>query len=122
MNKSTRYIVLGSIILVLVGLFVWYKAVPGKYDKLAMCLQEKGATFYGAFWCPHCQTQKQLFGKSASKLPYVECSTPDGKGQLQVCIDAEISSYPSWVYPDGTIETGEKTPQYLADKVSCSIE
>lgn len=122
MNKTTRYIILFSLIAVFIGLFVWYKAVPGRYDKLADCLTEKGAKFYGAFWCPHCQTQKQVFGKSASRLPYIECSTPDSKGQLQVCIDAKISTYPTWVFADGTVEVGEKSPQELAEKTSCSIE
>jgi len=28
--------------------------VPGKYDALATCLKDKGAVFYGAFWCSHC--------------------------------------------------------------------
>lgn len=47
---------------------------PGKYDELAQCIEKSGTKFYGAFWCPHCQAQKALFGKSAKKLPYVECA------------------------------------------------
>ena len=41
---------------------------------LAEYLTEEGALFYGASWCPHCQEQKRLFGASASRLPYIECS------------------------------------------------
>ena len=41
----------------------------GKYDEFAQCLKDKGATFYGAFWCPHCQAQKKLFGTSVKFLP-----------------------------------------------------
>ena len=25
-----------------------------RYDEFAMCLQEQGAMYYGAFWCPAC--------------------------------------------------------------------
>jgi len=75
---------------------------PGKYDTFAQCLKDKGATFYGAFWCPHCQAQKKLFGSSEKFLPYVECSTTDGSGQLQVCKDKNITGYPTWELADGT--------------------
>ena len=77
-------------------------SVPGKYDAFAECIANSGATFYGAFWCPHCQGQKKAFGSSAKYLPYVECSTPDGNGQTQVCIDKKITSYPTWILKDGT--------------------
>ena len=50
-------------------------AGPGKYDAFAQCLKDKGAVFYGAFWCPNCQEQKKLFDSSIKLLPYVECST-----------------------------------------------
>lgn len=75
---------------------------PGKYDAFATCLKDKGAIFYGAFWCPHCQAQKKLFGSSAHLLPYVECSTADAQGQNQICIDKKIESYPTWILADGT--------------------
>jgi thiol-disulfide isomerase/thioredoxin len=94
---------------------------PGPYDGLASCLKDKGVKFYGAFWCPHCAEQKKLFGNSVKLLPYIECSTPDAMGQTQVCIDAKIESYPTWVFPDGTRVTGGLTPAELAAKSGCSI-
>lgn len=94
---------------------------PGKYDSFATCLKDKGATFYGAFWCPHCQATKKLFGSSQKFLPYVECSTADGTGQTQACIDKKVSTYPTWVFADGTRLTGELTLQELADKTSCVL-
>src|SRR5262245_50308877 len=75
---------------------------PGTYDAFAQCLKDKGAVFYGAFWCPHCQAQKKLFGSSASLLPYVECSTLDGNAQTAVCTDKKIASYPTWEFADGS--------------------
>ena len=90
---------------------------PGKYDQFAQCLADKGAKFYGAFWCPHCQNQKRMFGsKSAKLLPYTECSTPDGKGTTQACIDAGVKSYPTWKFADGTELVGEIPLIQLAEK------
>ncbi|MFM7713642.1 MAG: hypothetical protein ACKO7A_13315, partial [Microcystis sp.] len=34
---------------------------------LAKHLKAIGAKEYGAFWCPHCYDQKQLFGKEAGE-------------------------------------------------------
>lgn len=96
-------------------------ADPGKYDAFAQCLGNKGAVFYGAFWCSHCQTQKKLFGSSAKLLPYVECSTADGRGQLQVCKDKNIDGYPTWEFADKSRLNGEISLSQLAEKTSCPL-
>ncbi|MBI3573861.1 hypothetical protein HY090_02320 [Candidatus Kaiserbacteria bacterium] len=95
--------------------------VPGALDSFVQCIKDKGVIFYGAFWCPHCQRTKAMFGDSASKLPYVECSTPDGQSQTQVCKDKAIVQYPTWIFPDGSQLTGEHTLQELSDKSQCSL-
>lgn len=102
----------------------WAYAVtqPGKYDTLASCLKERGAVFYGAFWCSHCKNQKTMFGKSASLLPYVECSSPDGQTQLQACKDEHIVTYPTWVFPDESRQTGEISLKTLAEKTGCPLQ
>jgi thiol-disulfide isomerase/thioredoxin len=95
---------------------------PGKYDTFAQCLKDKGATFYGAFWCPHCKAQKALFGSSVKLLPYVECSLPDASGPNQLCKDKKIAGYPTWEFTDGTRPfPGEASLQQLADKTTCSL-
>ena len=115
-------LVIGTIASIVSGFGgVGQESGPGKYDELAMCLKEKGAVFYGAFWCPHCQTQKKMFGKSAKLLPYVECSTPDGNGQTQICIDKNIEGYPTWEFADGTRLNGEVSLAALAEKTSCTL-
>lgn len=65
--------------------------------KLAQYLTEVGAKKYGAFWCPHCYEQKQLFGKEAfQEINYIECD-PNGKNpQPEACVAADIQSYPTW--------------------------
>ena len=74
---------------------------------LAEHLTEQGVLFYGASWCPHCQEQKRLFGASASRLPYIECS-PAGRGAPQApsCTRAGVRTYPTWVI-DGRVIVGE---------------
>ena len=120
MNKST-YIVIGIVVLLIVGIFMLPKSTGStKLDAFATCLGQKGATFYGAFWCPHCQAQKALFGASVDKLPYVECSNPD-QTQNKTCNDKQISSYPTWQFADGSRLTGEIPLDQLAQKTGCTL-
>ena len=94
--------------------------VVSAYDTFAQCLTDAGAKFYGAFWCTHCQAQKKLFDNS-KKLPYIECSTPDTKGQTQQCIDAKVTTYPTWDFADGSRTEGEQTFADLAAKTNCPL-
>ncbi len=120
-----KYLIGGGIALVLIlGVLVFLNKAesgPGKLDQFATCLADKGLKFYGAFWCPHCQAQKKLFGNSAKLLPYKECSLPDASGQNAMCNELKIASYPTWVYPDNSTTTGEVTLQSLAEKSGCSL-
>lgn len=122
MNKSLLGIIFGGVLLV-VGIYWLVNAStgPSKYDDFAKCLKDNGATFYGAFWCPHCQNQKKMFGTSDRFLPYVECSTPDGNGQLTNCKEKGIETYPTWEFSDGSRETGEIALSRLAEKTSCQL-
>ena len=122
-NYQGLILVLG-IVIVFVAVVVWITAQnnqPDKLDAFAACLKDKGAVFYGAFWCPHCQNQKALFGRSERLLPYVECSTPDGRGQLEVCREKNVEGYPTWVFPDGSRESGEIALDHLAEKTGCEL-
>lgn len=128
MKKNHIIIAVGVLVVLALGGFISYQsyraagpAVSGVYDGFAQCLKDKGAIFYGAFWCPHCQATKKLFGASQKLLPYVECSTPDGNNQLQICIDKGIKQYPTWVFADGSQLTGERTFAELAEKTSCEL-
>lgn len=123
MNKSTIISTLVVVVVVVVGLVLLQNASnkPSKYTELATCLAEKGATFYGAFWCPNCGNQKKLFGTAADILPYVECSTPDGKGQQMVCTEKGIASYPTWEFADGSRLVGTQDLEVLAEKAGCPM-
>ena len=110
-------VVVGGII----GARAWSASQPGQYDQFAQCLKDEGATFFGAFWCPHCQEQKRLFGNSEKLLPYTECSLPDGKNQTQICIDEEIKTYPTWEFKDGSRLMGVQSFEDLAEKTGCEL-
>ena len=114
----------GIVVVAIVGagsMIIGAYNAPAPLDGFAQCLKDKRATFYGAFWCPHCQNQKKLFGKSESKLPYIECSTSNGKGQTQACIDKKIDGYPTWEFADGSRESGELSLAKLAEKTDCKL-
>ncbi|MDO8482528.1 MAG: hypothetical protein Q7S86_01765 [bacterium] len=122
-NKKTLMFGITALIAVIV-LLVYASRVssgPGKLDGFAQCLKDKGALFYGAFWCSHCQNQKALFGSSKKYLPYIECSTPNAKGQLPICIDNKIASFPTWVFPDMSTTTGEISLAVLSEKTGCAL-
>ena len=95
-------------VLFIAGL-VWLIRTPGKpgaLDSFAMCINDSGAKFYGAYWCPHCVEQKELFGASEKRLPYIECS-PAGPSAPQAteCKEKDIKGYPTWII-NGTRYTG----------------
>ena len=127
MNNNVKIFVsvVGVLILGTIGMAVVRSNTaptgPGKLDTFAQCLKDKGAVFYGAFWCPHCPSQKKLFGSSVKLLPYVECSTADGRGQLQVCTDKNITSYPTWEFADSSRLNREIPLSQLAEKTACVL-
>jgi len=110
--------------LLLIGAVVWLARTPGKpgqLDAFAQCISDSGATYYGAFWCPNCKNQEAIFGRSARLLPRVECSTPDGQGQLQVCQEAKIEGYPTWDFALGTRVTGTQSLEALSESTGCPL-
>lgn len=123
--KKTTKITLSVALLLIVGgpLGYWAYAMsqPGKYDALAACVAESDAKFYGTFWCPYCNEQKRLFGRSSDLLPYVECSPPNRQGQYEVCTEAGVTLYPTWTFADGTTQEGVLTPEELAERTSCTL-
>jgi uncharacterized membrane protein len=73
--------------------------------ELAEHLSARGAKFYGASWCPHCQQQKDLFGAAGSFLPYVECSPHGSKApRATACEVQDINNYPTWIIDGRRIE------------------
>lgn len=125
MNKSKFFIIFVVVVILLIGGFGVYMTKSkikesAKLDGFTQCLKSSGAEFYGAFWCTHCQKQKELFGSSKQYLPYIECSNPDNS-QTQICKDKKIEGYPTWIFKDGSQLSGEQTLQTLAEKTQCLL-
>jgi uncharacterized membrane protein/glutaredoxin len=96
----------GAAVLIIIILHLHYSGYIGKtagpedpwVRGLVEHLAKTDAKFYGASWCPHCSDQKELFGPSSSRVPYIECSPGGPRApQAQACNDAGIKSYPTWI-------------------------
>src|SRR5581483_2431850 len=120
-----RKLGIAGIILVTI-LVVYYFGVyrqSHKYDAFAKCLGEKQLKMYGAYWCPHCQDQKEKFDASFAYVPYVECGikgNPRG-GETQECKDAGIKQFPTWVFPDGKRDAAVLSLNDLSQRTGCSL-
>jgi uncharacterized membrane protein/glutaredoxin len=112
----------GGTLLVVVALHLYYAGYWGKargpedpwIRGLAEHLTKIDAKFYGASWCPHCADQKEMFGSSGNRLPYVECSPGGRKApQAPICKDKNIQNYPTWII-NGERYTGMQSLDSLA--------
>jgi len=81
---------------------------------LATHLQTIKARMYGAYWCPHCHTQQELFGKEAfTAITYIECDPRGKDAQPDLCKAANIKAYPTWEIR-GKYYTGRQSLEKLA--------
>ena len=92
-----------------------------RLDAFAQCLAAKQAKMYGAYWCPHCADQKDMFESSFQYVPYVECGVPGSRDEAQVCKDAGIKHFPTWQFADGESREGTQPLQALGTKTGCSL-
>ena len=91
---------------------------PEQLEALARCLSEKGAKFYGAYWCGWCNREKELFGQAAQYLPYIECSEEETQQMTPQCQEAGITSFPTWEF-GGEKNPGFKDLDKLAELSGC---
>ena len=98
-----------------------HKSAPRNeaYANFAQCINDSGAVFWGAFWCPHCAQQKAIFGDSANLLPYKECSERD-RSLKQICRDEYITGFPTWRFENGLQCGGEIKGLVLAHLTNCA--
>src|ERR1017187_14392 len=86
--------------------FLYYEKPVSTLDTFARCLKARGAKMYGAWWCPHCEEQKELFGFAFQFVNYTECS-PEGKHTMNdTCKQAGITGYPTWEFSAGSRTQG----------------
>lgn len=87
----------------------------------AKCLGGKGMKFYGAYWCGWCKKQKEMFGKAAQYLPYVECIDEKTQQMTSQCQEAGIQGFPTWEF-QGKKESGFKTLEQLSKLSGCELK
>lgn len=64
---------------------------------LAQHLRQRGAKMYGAYWCPYCHRQRELFGRQAfNQITYIECDPRGQNGRPDLCRRANVSGFPTW--------------------------
>lgn len=120
-NPSVRKVGIVVLVVAIAGslyAFVRHQQTS-RYKAFAQCLSTKGAKMYGAFWCPHCAEQKELFGSSFQYVDYVECGIKGSRATAQVCTDADIKHYPTWVFADGSRVEGEHPFDFLSRQTGC---
>jgi hypothetical protein len=114
--------ILVLIVAVVAGLYLLLRhRQSSRLDAFARCLGSKGAKMYGAYWCPHCETQKELFGSSFQYAPYVECGVKGSRAPAQVCVDSNVKHYPTWVFADGARVEGEHPLEFLSQETGCAL-
>ncbi|MEK7611145.1 MAG: thioredoxin domain-containing protein [Patescibacteria group bacterium] len=77
-----------------VGAVAGVKLSESQLTTFAEYLTEKGVVMYGAYWCSHCQNQKQMFGSAFQYITYVECTK-----ETEKCVAAGVKGYPTWIFP-----------------------
>ncbi len=81
----------------------------------AKYLSDKNIKMYSAYWCPHCNDQKQLFGKKAvDELTIIECAKDGKDNQYELCEEKGIEGFPSWEIDD-EIYSGTRSLAELAE-------
>jgi uncharacterized membrane protein len=97
-------------------------AIKSSSSKLALevgkALKEVDAKMYGAYWCSHCNNQKQALGKEVydnQLFTYIECDKEGANSQFSTCrANKNIPGYPTWEIK-GQYYPGEKSVEELAD-------
>lgn len=118
---NNKIIILSSLVVTLLligGIFFLSKPekIDPKIDAFAQCVGQTGLTMYGAYWCPHCQAQKKLFGPSFKYVKYVECTQ-----QTALCLEKKIEGYPTWIASDGARFSGQLTLEKISEITQCRL-
>lgn len=100
-KKILKYLLVGCVILLVIGIIMMFniekQSSPeylnpnGLSDAQIQCIGEQ-FSFFGENWCPHCQDQKDILGKTLTDLTYIDCAENRAK-----CNDAGIEGYPTGI-------------------------
>ena len=122
-SSSARKIVIALLIVAAfaVVIYLGLRKRGSRLDTFAKCLASNPTKMYGAYWCPHCSEQKEMFESSFQYVPYVECGVPGSRDEAQVCKDAGIKHFPTWEFAGGERQEGTLALQAIGAKAGCSL-
>lgn len=106
-------VLIGSILVQSNGLSADGSSSNTLQGRLARHLTDTGAVMYGSYKCPHCLSQKRLFGDAFKYVNYVECHPRGENANPSLCITKGIMSYPTWEI-NGRFYVGMMSLQELA--------
>ena len=90
-------------------------------DSFAKCLSSRDARMYGAWWCPHCADQKEMFGFAFQYVNYTECSPEGQRIETEKCKQSGIKHFPTWRFADGSSTEGVLPLSQLSQKTGCKL-
>ena len=122
-SKVWRDVLLGVVIVaaVVTAYFIGRHRRVSHLNAFAQCLSAKQAKMYGAYWCPHCTDQKELFGASFQYVNYVECGIKGSRAEAPECLQAGVKRFPTWQFSDGQSREGMMQLTALSEKTGCSL-
>jgi hypothetical protein len=71
---------------------------------------------FGTARCSHCKDQKSKFGDAFAKVDYIDCDV-----QKDLCTNAGIQGYPTWVDGQGKQYPGNQPLEQLATLSTCQL-
>ena len=122
-KEALRDVLLGLVIVAAVigAYFFGRHRRASRLNAFAQCLSAKQTKMYGAFWCPHCEEQKQMFGNSFQYVTYVECGVMGSRAMTPECMQAGIKHFPTWQFSDGERREGTTQLKVLSEKTGCGL-
>lgn len=88
--------------------------------QFAKNLAAAGVKFFGADWNAPSNQQKSLFQDGARFLPFIEVTNPD-RSLNAVGLANNITTFPTWEFPDGSRATGVLSLAEIAQRSGVSI-
>jgi hypothetical protein len=122
-KEAWRDVLLGLLIVIVVAAAyaIGRHRRASHLNAFAQCLSAKQVKMYGAYWCPHCADQKEMFGSSFQYVTYVECGIKGSRAEEPVCLQAGIKRFPTWQFSDGERKEGLTQLKALGEKAGCGL-
>ena len=93
-------------------------------EDFVKCLSDKNIKMYGAYWCPHCMNNKEMFGDEGKILVdlgiYVECDSGGENPQPDLCSEKGVEGYPTWEI-NNKLYSGEMSLDKITELSGCEL-